>query len=244
MAKKECVYCKKVFETGAAISTGEFLRRSACSYECSQLKSRKSLIGKRSGRLEVIGEYNLPGKKMIICRCDCGVVKEFTATTVFRSRDNTTKSCGCIKKEQSLPEAPKKFWGSWSAMKMRALYPEHSGESYTFKGDSIEKDWLNPSLFWRDMLHSFKDHVKKYGDDVSIDRIDNKIGYLRGNCRWATRDQQARNKSTTHLVISEKLGICTVQDYEEKTGTKIANRVYRNLRLPDGVHYYGRLGDS
>ena len=41
----------------------------------------------------------------------------------------------------------------------------------------------------------------------SIDRIDNKKGYSPTNCRWATRAEQAVNKSTTKLCEREVMEI-------------------------------------
>jgi hypothetical protein len=45
------------------------------------------------------------------------------------------------------------------------------------------------------MYKSYQDHVCKYGEvNTTIDRIDGKKGYSKGNCRWATCQQQAINR--------------------------------------------------
>ncbi len=35
---------------------------------------------------------------------------------------------------------------------------------------------------------------------LSIDRVDNSLGYVRGNLRWATASEQACNTSRTHNI--------------------------------------------
>lgn len=50
-------------------------------------------IGSRFGKLEVIGPYGaLNGSTSVMCRCDCGTLKEVTCSNL---RWNQTKSCGC-----------------------------------------------------------------------------------------------------------------------------------------------------
>lgn len=51
----------------------------------------KNTVGQRFGRLTVLKEL---GNGSIICKCDCGNIKEFDKYTVVTQQ--TTKSCGCL----------------------------------------------------------------------------------------------------------------------------------------------------
>lgn len=62
--------------------------------------TRLNIIGDRYGRLTVIKEVEPKAKKRyFLCKCDCGQEKEIYMNSL---RNGTTKSCGCLKKEQAV----------------------------------------------------------------------------------------------------------------------------------------------
>jgi hypothetical protein len=77
---------------------------------------------------------------------------------------------------------------SWRSMKQRCLNPRNTRyESYGGKGISICDRWL--------VFENFLADMGERPPGTSIDRYPNKDGnYEPGNCRWATRSEQERNK--------------------------------------------------
>jgi len=88
---------------------------------------------------------------------------------------------------------------SWMKMKSRCLNPNAGNyERYGGAGITVCAEWLSFEAFQQDM-----------GDRPSLrhslDRKDSTQGYSKANCRWATDEEQARNRSCCiRLVIGNQ----------------------------------------
>jgi hypothetical protein len=71
-----------------------------------------------------------------------------------------------------------------------ADYPRYGGRGISVCGN------------WQDFAAFLEDVGPRPGKAYSLDRIDNDRGYEPGNVRWATKQAQARNRRTNHLVTA------------------------------------------
>jgi len=86
-------------------------------------------------------------------------------------------------------ETPEHY--TWRSMLARCRNKNSKDyEYYGAKGISVCKRWLSYENFILDMGN-------RPSADHSLDRINTKKGYMPSNCRWATRSEQQKNKSTT-----------------------------------------------
>jgi hypothetical protein len=97
---------------------------------------------------------------------------------------------------------------------------------------------------WQD---SFEDFLADMGEKPSpkhtLDRIDNNGDYTPENCRWATRAEQAKNRSTIiHLEYRGR--IMTAAEWAREIGvmpTTVRYRYHKGLPieeiLKEGVHH-------
>lgn len=170
-----------------------------------QTKYRQSLIGNRVGRLLItdIEQPDARGNRYATAICDCGTQKRIA---IGNLRSGSTQSCGCLRAvacvthgytrgRRSTPE-----YRTWSHMKERCVNPrENRYEDYGGRGIAVCDRWL----------HSFQYFLADMGPRPSpkhsIDRIDNDGNYEPGNCRWATKAEQAVNaRSNVNITASGK----------------------------------------
>ncbi len=96
---------------------------------------------------------------------------------------------------QRTPKSKTGAYGTWRSMRDRCLRPSaRSYEYYGARGITICQAWLESfDAFLRDM--------GPRPEGRTIDRIEKNGNYEPGNCRWATRAEQSRNRA----VDKEKL---------------------------------------
>jgi hypothetical protein len=78
------------------------------------------------------------------------------------------------------------LYTKWQGAKRRSAHPEQFGYNYSI---SICEEWMNYEGFKEWALNN------GYEKGLTLDRIDNSIGYNPSNCRWVTHKVQARNTS-------------------------------------------------
>lgn len=160
---------------------------------------KNDLTGQRFGRLTAIGIDDRGTRKTyFLCVCDCGTVKSIRADSLL---SGAVRSCGCMKREQdklnlagnhSHGMSGTRLYKIWQGMKKRC-YNKHDARYSRYGGRGI-----TVCAEWKDSFPAFYAWAIRngYADDLTIDRIDNDKGYAPNNCRWATVQEQCRNRDT------------------------------------------------
>ncbi len=143
------------------------------------------------------------------CQCDCGDIAEYVATRVRNKRVNHCKKC--VRKNNGLQKLKHGMkntstYGSWTSMKDRCLNQRSKDfASYGARGITVCQEWIDSfEAFYMDMGEKPK--------AMSIDRINNNLGYFKENCRWATRSEQQKNKSNSCFWLVHGNVYETLQD--------------------------------
>lgn len=127
------------------------------------------------------------------CRCACGKIRIVRAS---RLKNRRTISCGeCSKIKHGHSKNISKEYIAWKAMKQRCRDSNTNAyHRYGGRGIRVCKEWRY------DFLKFFHYIGPAPSTDHSIDRYPNRNGnYCPGNVRWATSEQQARNRNRRGL---------------------------------------------
>lgn len=188
------------------------------------------LAGQVFGRLTVV-ERVAPasGHARWHCLCDCGNEKDVNSSAL---REGKTRSCGCLRSEvtaarnfrhgqaprpggvpkgsyirQGLTVQDRKSgsYGSWASMIARTANPRHPRfADWGGRGITVCPEWR--------LFENFLADMGEKPPGTTIERRENALGYSPGNCYWASRAEQNRNKRSTKLTAAKILEIRDLLD--------------------------------
>lgn len=161
------------------------------------------LAGKRFGRLVVLSltpreQWTKTGGLVWRCICDCG--KEALARG-GKLKDRSVRSCGCLRRDLAVARTTThgRAYTAEYAVYRAMINRCHNEKAANFRlygerGIAVCDRWR----FGEGGKSGFECFHADMGDrpapDLSIDRRNNDGNYEPGNCRWATRSEQAKNR--------------------------------------------------
>lgn len=176
-----------------------------------------NLIGKRFGRLSVVGKEEGTGRSRWVCICDCGVTKSVVGSYLTSTR-SPVRSCGCLQKETAASmrtthgDSSSRLYNIWRGMHARCKSnAEQNVNSYRGKGIVVCEEWESYTVF-KEWAES-----SGYSDDLSIEREDISVGYSPDNCTWIPLGDQARNRGVYSNNTTGHQGVVYLNP---KEGTK------------------------
>jgi hypothetical protein len=125
------------------------------------------------------------------CRCRCGREFKVRKSHLRSGASSRCKSCASTTHGASRTD----IFHIWQTMIARCHNPRHSGfRRYGARGISV-------CPRWRASFTAFSDDIgKRPSPDHSVDRVDNNGDYEPSNCRWASLEEQAQNRSNTRWI--------------------------------------------
>lgn len=199
----------------------DFLEQGLVFKEKPTSYNFEDIEGQKFGKLTVIGFVGKDKHRNTLwrCECECGNQKTIQANNLKNSH---TKSCGChniqkIKERRtthghSTGERCSRIYGIWMAMMRRCHNPNLKNyHRYGGRGITVCERWQVFENFLADMGEPLS--------GMSIDRVDNNIGYCPENCKWATPKEQANNRRS-NCIIEFGGKSQTMAQWADETGIK------------------------
>ena len=184
------------------------------------------LTGMKFNRLTVVSraENAKGGITRWNCICECG------NTVVVRGhnlKNGSVKSCGCYKPKRGKHQMTgTRLYRIWRAMRSRCyLETNPRYKDYGGRGICVFSEWNNDFQSFYNWSIS-----NGYGENLTIDRIDNDGNYEPSNCRWISYSEQDNNKrSCLKLTYNGKTQ--NLRQWCDELGLdykRMHNRIHKN----------------
>lgn len=165
-------------------------------------------IGSKYGSLTILGPAETPPKgrgQWWQCRCDCGNIVTAHGGEIRRGIKTSCKECGKERlraRSKTHGMTDSRLYKEWANVKARCNGSGDQHNRYHARGITYCSEWerFEPFMEWA--------LANGYDDGLELDRIDNNGNYEPSNCRWTTRKQQNRNKSTNLFVELDGQKMC------------------------------------
>lgn len=124
----------------------------------------------------------------------------------------------------------------WGGMKFRCSNKKDKAKwaIYGGKGITVCKEWKNHYLVFKQWALT-----NGYKDSLSIDRLNNDLGYSPTNCRWATTPEQNRNKTTKKLNSTQVRNIRQLLKTGKYTQKSLAKQFHVHKSLISYINVKG-----
>lgn len=182
----------------------------------------KNEIGNKYGSMKVIehlDSINPTGNKsirMVKVKCTvCNTVSEKRLDNIKRKgTSGCSRECPAFKKtitKHGLTNS--RTYKSWDNMVTRCTRPSHKHFTHyenLIIGEKLDPKWLTFEGFLKDMGEPSNKNTK-----FSIERINNRKGYSKKNCKWATQKEQCLNQERSVVNRFSSTELNTIKDFYE-----------------------------
>lgn len=207
------------------------------------MKNFPILTGRSFGKWRVIElAPHRNGRRHWLCQCECGSAPRAVSDPNLTRGMST--SCGCSKRRHghTLMGIPSPTMKCYQSMLARCTQPSSPAfQHYKDRGITLCERWLNGEGDKGGFECFLLDIGERPSNSHTIERRDNDQGYEPNNCLWATRREQARNRSTTRFHEYQD-GRYTIRELTEKTGIPYETLRHRISRVGVSVEQAISLG--
>lgn len=217
--------------TCAANNLHRHMKSCGCRRKHTAQLRTEDLLGHKFERLTVIafaGYRDKGGRPKAHWECRC-IEGNMLIVEAYDLKKRHTRSCGCLKLELLVErstthgkrQAPE--YVIWNDMKLRCSSENmHGYENYGGRGIRVCERW-------QESFQAFYDDMgPRPSPRHSLDRYPDQNGpYAPENCRWATPQEQSRNRRT-NVVLTWNGRSAPIATWAEETGIKPATLAARH----------------